>query len=229
MRLRQRISHYCQHHQDGLIVAIYFLILLFVTSAAPELRENIAFAQEILLLIFLIGLLFSLRRSLFRPMPLEYVCKAVLWGILALFLEFIVIAIGFLVTKMTVPSNNTARVIALIKQNYFYFGYSIVIAPLVEELVFHQSFFNLVHRMLNKFAGKHKYVLVKRDHIIIWFTSAFVTAVIFAGLHADNEVWEYILISFFLQWLYYHYQDIRVCQITHISFNLGTLALLFFA
>lgn len=52
------------------------------------------------------------------------------------------------------------------------------------------------------------------------------TAIIFASLHADIEVWEYVLISLFLQWLLHYYKDIRVCMIAHGIFNLSTLLLL---
>lgn len=183
--------------------------------------RNAAIFQEVVLGVLLIIQVLLNKSILVKKIQVKLFCKAVLWGLTAVLIEIIAIIAVILLTKVSVPSANTSRIFNLIVHNPIFIIYTILIAPILEELVFRYAFFNLakgVYEKLNK--------SVDRNTKLEWVFCALVTAFIFAGLHADNTVWEYVLISILLQWLLHHYKDIRINMITHITFNLITILLL---
>lgn len=207
---------------DGFTVLSYFFCLLLATSLISVVKNKVAIVQELLLLGLLLLLFFLHRDTLLRKMNKVLVIKSVLWGLGSLLIEGLIIIGIILITKVSMPSQNTSGVIAAIKEYPLFIIYTILIAPTVEELVFRDSFFTICSKYLARFLkGKNK-------NIWINVLAALITAFIFAGLHADNSVWEYVLVSLLFQWLFYHYKDIRVSMIAHITFNLSTLSLLLF-
>ena len=56
--------------------------------------------------------------------------------------------------------------------------------------------------------------------------ASLITAFMFALMHNDNSLIDYIVISLYLEALYLHYQDIRVPIIAHLTFNVVTLGIL---
>ena len=203
---------------DGFTVFAYFLSLIIASALLPVLGTKIALVQEGLLALLMVLLFLLHRDTLWTKLSGKLVIKSVLYGLLAVLIELVLIIITVLITKVSIQSHNTSAVFSMIKGFPVFALYTVVIAPIVEELVFRQSFFNLCQFINWRIIKSSS----KRARII----SAFVTAIIFASLHADIEVWEYVLISLFLQWLLHHYKDIRVCMIAHGIFNLSTLLLL---
>ena len=195
---------------DGFTVLSYFFCLLLATSLISVVKNKVAIVQELLLLGLLLLLFFLHRDTLLRKMNKVLVIKSVLWGLGSL----------LMITKVSMPSQNTSGGIAAIKEYPLFIIYTILIAPMVEELVFRDAFFTISKKYLALFLKG------KRKNTWITIFAALITAFIFAGLHADNSVWEYVLISLFFQWLFCRYKDIRVCMIAHIVFNTSTIALL---
>lgn len=186
------------------------------------LGAEIALVQEGLLALLTIALFWLHRDTLWTKLSGKLIGKGILYGLLAMVLEVVVIIGTVLITKVTIVSHNTSTIFNVMKEFPIFALYTVAIAPIIEELVFRQSFFNLCQVISGRFLQSD----TKRSKTIRWCVSAFVTAIIFASLHADVELWEYVLISLFLQWLLHHYQDIRVCMLTHSMFNLSTLILL---
>ncbi len=207
---------------DGFTVFGYFLSLIIASALLPVLGTKIALVQEGLLALLMVLLFLLHRDTLWTKLSGKLVIKSVLYGLLAVLIELVLIIITVLITKVSIQSHNTSAVFSMIKGFPVFALYTVVIAPIVEELVFRQSFFNLCQFINWRIIKSSS----KRARIFKWIISAFVTAIIFASLHADIEVWEYVLISLFLQWLLHHYKDIRVCMIAHGIFNLSTLLLL---
>lgn len=193
---------------------------------ASEFPSKAALFQELLLAVLLVVLLVLHRDLLFKnkKISIKLIGKAILWGLVAIILEIIVIAGFVLFTKTVLPSVNTTKVISIILRNPIFIVYTVIIAPLLEELVFRYSFFNLTVIIYSKLFNRNNQE--KHSSVLRWLVCALVTAFMFAGLHADNTVWEYILISVYLQWLFYYYKDIRMSMIAHMVFNLTTLILL---
>lgn len=183
--------------------------------------KNAALFQEIVLAVLLIIQVLLHKNILIKRIQLKLICKAILWGLAAISIEIIAIIVVILLTKVSLPSVNTSRIFNIIVHNPIFIFYTVLIAPILEELVFRYSFFNLAKNLYEKLNKS-----VKRNTKLEWLICALGTAFIFAGLHADNTVWEYVLISILLQWLFHHYRDIRVNMITHVTFNLITILLL---
>lgn len=217
-----KLKIYLFLRSDGFTVISYFLCLLLATSLVPVVGSKVALVQELLLLGLLLVLIFLHRSTLLRKIDKKLVIKGFLWGLASLLVEGLIIISIILITKVSIPSQNTSGVVTAIKKYPLFIAYTILIAPMVEELVFRDSFFTICSKYLAR--------LLKGKNKTVWINAlaALITAFIFAGLHADNAVWEYVLVSLFFQWLFYHYKDIRVSMIAHITFNLSTLSLLLF-
>ncbi len=204
---------------DGFTVIGYFFCLLMATCVAMDIPKIAALFQELILLILLIFLLILHKSLIKKKISAKLICKSILWGLSAILIELIVISGAMLITKVSLPSVNTSRIFEIILRNPIFIVYTVLIAPMLEEIVFRYSFFNLTEKVYNK--------LIKWNNSKLrWIICALETAIIFAGLHGDNVVWEYIVISLFFQWLLLRYKDLRVSIITHITFNLVTLLLL---
>ncbi|WP_414152226.1 CPBP family intramembrane glutamic endopeptidase [Limosilactobacillus reuteri] len=208
---------------DGFTVIGYFFCLLMATCVAMDIPKIAALFQELILLILLIFLLILHKSLIKKKISAKLICKSILWGLSAILIELIVISGVMLITKVSLPSVNTSRIFEIILRNPIFIVYTVLIAPMLEEIVFRYSFFNLTEKVYSKLI-KGKYI--KFNSKLSWIVCALVTAIIFAGLHADNVVWEYIVISLFFQWLLLRYKDLRVSIIAHITFNLVTLLLL---
>ena len=117
---------------DGFTVISYFLCLLLATSLVPVVGSKVALVQELLLLGLLLVLIFLHRSTLLRKMDRKLVLKGFLWGLASLIVEGLIIISIILITKVSIPSQNTSEVVTAIKKYPLFIAYTILIAPMVE-------------------------------------------------------------------------------------------------
>jgi len=110
-------------------------------------------------------------------------------------------------------NQHTDILVDLIKQQKWYLCYLALVAPILEELVFRESLYELLK-------GKNRITAI---------FAAIIVALLFSVIHQDKAWLGYFLVSLFLQWEYVHYQDIRYSMITHGVLNAVSLIIIFLA
>lgn len=122
-------------------------------------------------------------------------------------------------TNNTVGSSNTGLILQMMRKQWLYTVYIVLVAPLLEEIVFRQC----LYRRIDTWMTKHWPGMLPKAQFIV---AALVVALFFAAMHGDTSLWEYVLISLVLQGLYQRYGDLRVSMAAHLVFNLTTLIVL---
>lgn len=208
----------------------YFMIFVLLACLPIRIAKYGSIIQFFLCLLFALLLLWAnnkesaesdaartftafRKKKNFSP---KLVMASIAWGLLILGTEVVVLFIIYEMNHVTFYSSNTERVIQTIKQYPFYVLYTIAVAPILEELVFRKSLYSVLYKWLPSW----------RHLTIKMIVASLITAFIFALMHNDNSLIEYIVISLYLEALYLHYQDIRVSIIAHLTFNAVTLGIL---
>lgn len=142
------------------------------------------------------------------------ILKGIGWSLALLTVEIILLAFAVNINRNNMVSNqHTDILVDLIKQQKWYLCYLALVAPILEELVFRESLYELLK-------GKNRITAI---------FAAIIVASLFSVIHQDKAWLGYFLVSLFLQWEYVHYQDIRYSMITHGVLNTVSLIIIFLA
>ncbi|KAB1962166.1 CPBP family intramembrane glutamic endopeptidase [Limosilactobacillus fermentum] len=158
----------------------------------------------------------------------NYSLKQVLWPAFAwgggiVTVEVVLILAVYLVSRGTNANlvQNTNQLVLMVKQMPLMAVYILVIAPILEELVFRVSLFERLVTVFHWFLGG-----TTRFHKSLIAVAALVTALLFAQVHSGIILPQYVLISLILQYLYCHYRNPWVNIFAHIGLNFLTLGFL---
>lgn len=202
---------------DWTIVVSYYLIWLGSSLLAGKTAYLSSYTMAGLDTIMLIAI-FWRSKELKRPIDINLL-KGIGWGLIAWGAVLLVMLGIKALTNNTVGSNNTGLILQIMCKQWLYTVYIVLVAPLLEEIVFRQC----LYRRIDTWMTKHWPGMLPKAQFI---AAALVVALFFAAMHGDTSLWEYVLISLVLQGLYQRYGDLRVSMAAHLVFNLTTLIVL---
>lgn len=202
---------------DWTIVISYYLIWLGSSLLAGKTAYLSSYTMAGLDTIMLIAI-FWRSKELKRPIDINLL-KGIGWGLIAWGAVLLVMLGIKALTNNTVGSSNTGLILHMMRKQWLYTIYIVIVAPLLEEIVFRQC----LYRRIDTWMTKHWPGMLPKAQFI---AAALVVALFFAAMHGDTSLWEYVLISLVLQGLYQRYGDLRVSMTAHLVFNLTTLIVL---
>lgn len=202
---------------DWTIVISYYLIWLGSSLLAGKTAYLSSYTMAGLDTIMLIAI-FWRSKGLKRPIDVNLL-KGIGWGLVAWGAVLLVMLGIKALTNNTVGSSNTGLILHMMHKQWLYTVYIVIVAPLLEEIVFRQC----LYRRIDTWMTKHWPGMLPKAQFI---AAALVVALFFAAMHGDTSLWEYVLISLVLQGLYQRYGDLRVSMAAHLAFNLTTLIVL---
>lgn len=202
---------------DWVIVVSYYLIWLGSSLLTGKTAYLSSYTMAGLDAIMLIAI-FWRSKELKRPIDVNLL-KGIGWGLVAWGAVLLVMLGIKVLTNNTVGSSNTGLILHMMHKQWLYTVYIVIVAPLLEEIVFRQC----LYRRIDTWMTKHWPGMLPKAQFIV---AALVVALFFAAMHGDTSLWEYALISLVLQGLYQRYGDLRVGMAAHLVFNLTTLIVL---
>lgn len=202
---------------DWTIVISYYLIWLGSSLLAGKTAYLSSYTMAGLDTIMLIAI-FWRSKELKRPIDINLL-KGIGWGLVAWGAVLLVMLGIKALTNNTVGSSNTGLILHMMHKQWLYMVYIVIVAPLLEEIVFRQC----LYRRIDTWMTKHWPGMLHKAQFI---AAALVVALFFAAMHGDTSLWEYALISLVLQGLYQRYGDLRVSMAANLVFNLTTLIVL---
>jgi len=202
---------------DWAIVISYYLIWLGSSLLAGKTAYLSSYTMAGLDTIMLIAI-FWRSKELKRPIDINLL-KGIGWGLVAWGAVLLAMLSIKALTNNRVGSSNTGLILHMMRKQWLYTVYIVLVAPLLEEIVFRQC----LYRRIDTWMTKHWPGMLPKAQFI---AAALVVALFFAAMHGDTSLWEYALISLLLQGLYQRYGDLRVSMAAHLFFNLTTLIVL---
>ncbi|WP_295730188.1 CPBP family intramembrane glutamic endopeptidase [uncultured Limosilactobacillus sp.] len=214
--MKFRKARITQRQYDWLVMISYLSIFFLCSGLALPLGKVTSYIMSIAYTLLLIILGYINRKKLFTKISCRTVGMGILWGLIGVGIEMGSILLVLILHHVSIRSLNTTNILSLVKQLPAFIIYVVFVAPLLEELVFRQSMYERIKPWFDihaaSFNSKTRFTL-----------AAVCVGFIFAMVHSDSTVFEYIMISVLLQVIYHHYKDIRVSMITHLTFNLATI------
>ena len=201
---------------EWVIIFGYVLIWLYAGTVTGIKGSYLLAGSFTLLLIFYLLWL----RPKIRRLSWKNFVEAIGLGLLPLLAELIFLLIVMQFNNHIIGNSNTSLIIKLLQKNIIYVAYVVIIAPILEEIVFRKSFFHRVDVWLASWVDNSKL----RVGI-----SAFIVATVFAQMHGASIGIIYILLSLYLQFVYLHFSNLEMNIIAHITFNTSTLGLMIMA
>lgn len=201
---------------EWVIILSYVLIWLYAGTITGIKGSYLLAGSFTLLLIFY---LLWLRPKIHRLSWKDFV-KAIGLGVLPLIVELIFLLIVMQFNNHLIGNSNTSLIVKLLQKNTIYIAYVVIIAPILEEIVFRKSFFHRIDAWLASWVDNSKW----RVGI-----SAFIVATVFAQMHGASIGIIYILLSLYFQFIYLHFSNLEMNIIAHITFNTSTLGLMVMA
>ena len=201
---------------EWVIILSYVLIWLYAGTITGIKGSYLLAGSFTLLLIFY---LLWLRPKIHRLSWKNFV-KAIGLGVLPLIVELIFLLIVMQFNNHLIGNTNTSLIVKLLQKNTIYIAYVVIIAPILEEIVFRKSFFHRIDAWLASWVDNSKW----RVGI-----SAFIVATVFAQMHGASIGIIYILLSLYFQFIYLHFSNLEMNIIAHITFNTSTLGLMVMA
>lgn len=201
---------------EWVIILSYVLIWLYAGTITGIKGSYLLAGSFTLLLIFY---LLWLRPKIHRLSWKNFV-KAIGLGVLPLIVELIFLLIVMRFNNHLIGNSNTSLIVKLLQKNTIYIAYVVIIAPILEEIVFRKSFFHRIDAWLASWVDNSKW----RVGI-----SAFIVATVFAQMHGASIGIIYILLSLYFQFIYLHFSNLEMNIIAHITFNTSTLGLMVMA
>lgn len=214
-----RKSRMTQRQYDWLVVINYLSIFFVCSGLALPLGKVVSYIMSAAYTFLLIILGYTNRKKLFTKISWKAAGMGVIWGLIGVGIEIGSILLLLMLHHVSIRSLNTTNILNMVKQLPVFIIYVILIAPLLEELVFRQAMYERIKSWLDRHAAS-------LNSKVRFLAAAVCVGFIFAMVHSDSTVFEYIMISVLLQVIYHHYKDIRVSMITHLVFNLSTIFLL---
>ncbi|MCU4692805.1 CPBP family intramembrane glutamic endopeptidase [Limosilactobacillus reuteri] len=201
---------------EWVIIFGYVLIWLYAGIVTGiEGSYLLAGSFTLLLISYLLWL-----RPKIRRLSWKNFVEALGLGLLPLMVELIFLLIVIQFNNHIIGNSNTSLIIKLLQKNIIYVAYVVIIAPILEEIVFRKSFFHRVDAWLASWVDNSKL----RVGI-----SAFIVATVFAQMHGASIGIIYILLSLYFQFIYLHFSNLEMNIIAHITFNTSTLGLMVMA
>lgn len=201
---------------EWVIILSYVLIWLYAGTITGIKGSYLLAGSFTLLLIFY---LLWLRPKIHRLSWKNFV-KAIGLGVLPLIVELIFLLIVMQFNNHLIGNSNTSLIVKLLQKNTIYIAYVVIIAPILEEIVFRKSFFHRIDAWLASWVDNSKW----RVGI-----SAFIVATVFAQMHGASIGIIYILLSLYFQFIYLHFSNLEMNIIAHITINTSTLGLMVMA
>ena len=201
---------------EWVIIFGYVLIWLYAGTVTGIKGSYLLAGSFTLLLIFYLLWL----RPKIRRLSWKNFVEAIGLGLLPLMAELIFLLIVMQFNNHIIGNSKTSLIIKLLQKNIIYVAYVVIIAPILEEIVFRKSFFHRVDVWLASWVDNSKL----RVGI-----SAFIVATVFAQMHGASIGIIYILLSLYLQFVYLHFSNLEMNIIAHITFNTSTLGLMIMA
>lgn len=201
---------------EWVIIFGYVLIWLYA-GTVTGIEGSYLLAGSFTLL--LISYLLWLRPKISRLSWKKFV-EALGLGLLPLMVELIFLLIVIQFNNHIIGNSNTSLIVKLLQKNIIYVAYVVIIAPILEEIVFRKSFFHRIDAWLASWVDNSKW----RVGI-----SAFIVATVFAQMHGASIGIIYILLSLYFQFIYLHFSNLEMNIIAHIAFNTSTLGLMVMA
>ncbi|WP_102817016.1 CPBP family intramembrane glutamic endopeptidase [Limosilactobacillus reuteri] len=201
---------------EWVIIFGYVLIWLYAGTVTGIKGSYMLAGSFTLLLIFYLLWL----RPKIRWLSWKNFVEAIGLGLLPLMVELIFLLIVMQFNNHIIGNSNTSLIVKLLQKNIIYVAYVVIIAPILEEIVFRKSFFHRIDAWLASWVDNSKL----RVGI-----SAFIVATVFAQMHGASIGIIYILLSLYFQFIYLHFSNLEMNIIAHITFNTSTLGLLVIA
>ena len=201
---------------EWVIIFGYVLIWLYAGTVTGIKGSYLLAGSFTLLLIFYLLWL----RPKIRRLSWKNFVEAIGLGLLPLMAELIFLLIVMQFNNHIIGNSKTSLIIKFLQKNIIYVAYVVIIAPILEEIVFRKSFFHRVDVWLASWVDNSKL----RVGI-----SAFIVATVFAQMHGASIGIIYILLSLYLQFVYLHFSNLEMNIIAHITFNTSTLGLMIMA
>ena len=201
---------------EWVIIFGYVLIWLYAGTVTGIKGSYLLAGSFTLLLIFYLLWL----RPKIRRLSWKNFVEAIGLGLLPLMAELIFLLIVMQFNNHIIGNSNTSLIIKLLQKNIIYVAYVVIIAPILEEIVFRKSFFHRVDVWLASWVDNSKL----RVGI-----SAYIVSTVFAQMHGASIGIIYILLSLYLQFVYLHFSNLEMNIIAHITFNTSTLGLMIMA
>ena len=177
---------------DWTIVISYYLIWLGSSLLAGKTAYFSSYTMAGLDTIMLIAI-FWRSKELKRPIDINLL-KGIGWGLVAWGAVLLAMLSIKALTNNTVGSSNTGLILHMMRKQWLYTVYIVLVAPLLEEIVFRQC----LYRRIDTWMTKHWPGMLPKTQFI---AAALVVALFFAAMHGDTSLWEYALISLVLQGL----------------------------
>lgn len=201
-----------------IIFLLYILIYLSSETIAVYLKWPNTVIFTLSMTVFTFFLIIYQERKRFNILTFTdrnmMILKGIGWSLALLTVEIILLASIVSISRNNMVSNqHTDILVDLIKQQKWYLCYLALVAPILEEMVFRESLYELLK-------GKNR---------ITAMFATIIVAALFSVIHQDKAWLGYFLVSLFLQWEYVHYQDIRYSMITHGVLNTVSLIIIFLA
>ena len=201
---------------EWVIIFGYVLIWLYAGTVTGIKGSYLLAGSFTLLLIFYLLWL----RPKIRRLSWKNSVEAIALGLLPLMVELMFLLIVMQFNNHIIGNSNTSLIVKLLQKNIIYVAYVVIIAPVLEEIVFRKSFFHRVDAWLASWVDNSKL----RVGI-----SAFIVATVFAQMHGASIGIIYILLSLYFQFIYLHFSNLEMNIIAHITFNTSTLGLMVLA
>lgn len=201
---------------EWIIIFGYVLIWLYAGTVTGIKGSYLLAGSFTLLLIFYLLWL----RPKIRRLSWKNSVEAIALGLLPLMVELMFLLIVMQFNNHIIGNSNTSLIVKLLQKNIIYVAYVVIIAPILEEIVFRKSFFHRVDAWLASWVDNPKL----RVGI-----SAFIVATVFAQMHGASIGIIYILLSLYFQFIYLHFSNLEMNIIAHITFNTSTLGLMVMA
>lgn len=208
---------------------VLYLVIMVGVSAIPILQKARTLSIVLCYTVLALGLAWiklDISNSVSRLGFIKRPLKARKWlkaaGYSFIFIAGELIFALYTLTHLTkgVSSLNTMYIISLLKKQWLYLIYVVIISPILEEMVFRQSIFNSLVRWVSRWQHVHL------EHRWLLIVAAFFTGWIFAVMHGDLKVIAYMTMSIYLQWIYWREKDIKMNILTHGFINLFTVMIL---
>lgn len=201
---------------EWIIIFGYVLIWLYAGTVTGIKGSYLLAGSFTLLLIFYLLWL----RPKIRRLSWKNSVEAIALGLLPLMVELMFLLIVMQFNNHIIGNSNTSLIVKLLQKNIIYVAYVVIIAPILEEIVFRKSFFHRVDAWLASWVDNPKL----RVGI-----SAFIVATVFVQMHGASIGIIYILLSLYFQFIYLHFSNLEMNIIAHITFNTSTLGLMVMA
>lgn len=207
--------------QEWFIVLAYVFVWLAAGVYAVAYPRVGSYVLAVGYTLLLVCILITYRNKMKKPSML-LILRSILWGTLPLIIELIVLGIVYSFNSKLIGNSNTELILQLLRKQWIYIAYVVIIAPILEEIVFRKCLFHRLFSWLISFTG-YKYSKV------ITILSAILVGLVFAQMHGAMVGMTYILLSLFLQYMYLHYKNVWSNIIAHVTFNSMTILLLVIA